>query len=181
MAKFDYSTEIDGIYEEIIFEGGQDHSAFIHYRNDIMARIALAKNYKEFNTTVEQILKVSLHDKRYEKFRLAYIQERKKEFLERNEQKKGFKSVEPKVIKGSMKDVLNEFNGSPKNDYIVTKLTEMVRDDYFDKGSIVIKGFFTFFSIELLGTDKKTSLYNTYNDLVNGGVISKLLETTPRA
>jgi hypothetical protein len=80
-----------------------------------------------------------------------------------------------------MKDVLNKFNGSPKNDYIVTKLTEMVRDDYFDKGSIVIKGFFTFFSIELLGTDKKTSLYNTYNDLVNGGVISKLLKTTPRA
>jgi len=181
MAKFNYSTEIDGIYEEIIFEGGKDHSAFIHYRNDIMARIALAKNYKEFNTTVEQILKVNLHDKRYSKFRLAYIQERKKEFLERNEQKKGFKPFEPKVIKSSMEEILNQLKEYPKNTAIVTKLSELVRDDYFDRGSIKEKGFFTFFSIELLGTDKKTSLYNTYNELVNGGVISKLLKTTPRA
>ena len=93
MAKFDYSTEIDGIYEEIIFEGGKDHSNFILYANDVIARIAMARNYKEFKTIVKQILKVNLHDKRYSKFRLGYIQEREKEFLERNEQKKGFKPL----------------------------------------------------------------------------------------
>ena len=169
MAKFDYSTEIDGIYEEIIFEGGKDHSNFILYANDVMARIAMARNYKEFKTIVKQILKVNLHDKRYSKFRLGYIQEREKEFLERNEQKKGFKPFEPKVIKSSMEEILNQLKEYPKNTAIVTKLSELVRDNYFDRRTIKEKGFFTFFSIALFGESRKASLYNTYRESLKSG------------
>ena len=93
----------------------------------------------------------------------------------RQKQTKKFNPIEPKVIKGSMKGVLSQLKEYPKNEAIVLKLTEMVRDDYFDRGSIKVKGFFTFFSIELLGPDKKTSLYNAYRDLLKEGR-PKLLE-----
>ena len=68
-----------------------------------------------------------------------------------------------------MKGVLDQLKEYSKNEAIVLKLTEMVRDDYFDRGSIKVKGFFTFFSIELFGESRKASLYNTYRELLKSG------------
>ena len=175
MAKFIQPIEIDGVKEDLGFERGEDHAMFVYYTNDVQSMISTVKNYADFIAKAKRILRVKLHDDRLEKWRLSYIQRIEKDYLKEKERKKGFKPVEPKVIKDSMKGVLDQLKEYSKNEAIVLKLTEMVRDDYFDRGSIKVKGFFTFFSIELFGPDKKTSLYNAYRDLIKGGR-PKLLE-----
>ena len=175
MTTFIQPIEIDGVKEDLSFEHGGDYSSFIHYKYDVQSMISTAKNYVDFIAKAKRILRVKIHDDRFDKWRLSYIQRIEKDYLKEKERKKGFKSVEPKVIKDSMKGVLDQLKEYSKNEAIVLKLTEMVRDDYFDRGSIKVKGFFTFFSIELLGPDKKTSLYNAYRDLLKEGR-PKLLE-----
>ena len=175
MAKFIQPIEIDGVKEDLGFEHGGDYSSFIHYKYDVQSMISTAKNYVDFIAKAKRILRVKIHDDRFDKWRLSYIQRIEKDYLKEKERKRGFKSIEPKVIKDSIKGVLDQLKEYSKNEAIVLKLTEMVRDDYFDRGSIKVKGFFTFFSIELLGHDKKTSLYNAYRDLLKEGR-PKLLE-----
>ena len=169
MVTFIQPIEIDGVKEDLGFERGKDYAMFVYYTNDVQSIISTAKNYADFIAKAKRILRVKLHDDRLEKWRLSYIQRIEKDYLKEKERKKGFKPIEPKVIKGSMKGVLSQLKEYPINEAIVLKLTEMVRDDYFDRGSIKVKGFFTFFSIELFGPDKKTSLYNAYRDLLKEG------------
>ena len=164
-----HPIEIDGVKEDLGFERGEDHAMFVYYTNDVQSMISTVKNYADFIAKAKRILRVKLHDDRLEKWRLSYIQRIEKDYLKEKERKKGFKSIEPKVIKDSIKGVLDQLKEYSKNEAIVLKLTEMVRDDYFDRGSIKVKGFFTFFSIQLLGPDKKTSLYNAYRDLLKEG------------
>jgi hypothetical protein len=167
--------EIDGVKEDLIFEGGEDYSYFNGFVQTCMFELFHVKTYNQFIYRAKRIDKVILHDERHRKWRTHFLKQQEAKFLDRNKQKKGFNPIEPKVIKGSMKGVLSQLKEYPINEAIVLKLTEMVRDDYFDRGSIKVKGFFTFFSIELFGPDKKTSLYNAYRDLLKEGR-PKLLE-----
>ena len=175
MSRAKVPIEIDGIKEDLIFEGGEDYSYFNGFVQTCMFELFHVKTYNQFLYRAKKIDKVILHDERHRKWRTHFLKQQEAKFLDRNKQKKGFKPIEPKVIKGSMKGVLSQLKEYPINEAIVLKLTEMVRDDYFDRGSIKVKGFFTFFSIELFGPDKKTSLYNAYRDLLKEGR-PKLLE-----
>lgn len=175
MSRAKIPIEIDGVKEDLIFEGGEDYSYFNGFVQTCTFELFHVKTYNQFIYRAKRIDKVILHDERHRKWRTHFLKQQEAKFLDRNKQKKGFKPIEPKVIKGSMKGVLSQLKEYPINEAIVLKLTEMVRDDYFDRGSIKVKGFFTFFSIELLGPDKKTSLYNAYRDLLKEGR-PKLLE-----
>ena len=169
MATHIHPIEIDGVKEDLGFERGEDHAMFVNYTNDVQSMISTAKNYADFIAKAKRILRVKLHDDRLEKWRLSFIQRIEKDYLKEKERKKGFKPIEPKVIKSSMEEILNKLKEYPKNTAIVTKLSELVRDNYFDRGLIKEKGFFTFFSIELFGESRKASLYNTYRELLKSG------------
>ena len=175
MSRAKIPIEIDGVKEDLIFEGGEDYSYFNGFVQTCTFELFHVKTYNQFIYRAKRIDKVILHDERHRKWRTHFLKQQEAKFLDRNKQKKGFNPIEPKVIKGSMKGVLDQLKEYSKNEAIVLKLTEMVRDDYFDRGSIKVKGFFTFFSIELFGPDKKTSLYNAYRDLLKEGR-PKLLE-----
>ena len=175
MSRAKVPIEIDGIKEDLIFEGGEDYSYFNGFVQTCMFELFHVKTYNQFLYRAKKIDKVILHDERHRKWRTHFLKQQESKFLDRNKQKKGFNPIKPKVIKGSMKGVLSQLKEYPINEAIVLKLTEMVRDDYFDRGSIKVKGFFTFFSIELFGPNKKTSLYNAYRDLLKEGR-PKLLE-----
>ena len=175
MSRAKIPIEIDGVKEDLIFEGGEDYSYFNGFVQTCTFELFHVKTYNQFLYRAKKIDKVILHDERHRKWRTHFLKQQEAKFLDRNKQKKGFNPIEPKVIKGSMKGVLDQLKEYSKNEAIVLKLTEMVRDDYFDRGSIKVKGFFTFFSIELFGPDKKTSLYNAYRDLLKEGR-PKLLE-----
>ena len=76
-----------------------------------------------------------------------------------------------------MKDILNELKNESTTGGIVSELYSMVnKKNYFDRESINVKGFFTFFSIELLGEEKKRTLYDYYISFLNKGKNPRLLE-----
>lgn len=175
MEKHIHPIEINDVKEDLIFEIGDDYLDFFEMMNFVKSQLFEITDHNEFLEKARWIYEQEEPDERYKKWKFSFFQMQERKLLERKKSKKGFKPVEPKVIKDSMKGVLDQLKEYSKNEAIVLKLTEMVRDDYFDRGSIKVKGFFTFFSIQLLGPDKKTSLYNAYRDLLKEGR-PKLLE-----
>jgi len=161
--------EIDGVKEDLIFEAGEDHDMFFGFVQTCMFELFHVKTYNQFLFRAKRIDRVIVHDERLRKWRNYFLKKQEAKFLDRNKRKKGFKSVKPKVLIGSIEEVITLLNECSTNDAIIFKLKELVRDNYFDRGSIKEKGFFTFFSIALFGESRKASLYNSYRELLKSG------------
>jgi hypothetical protein len=164
-----HQIEIDDVKEDLIFEVGDDYLDFFEYMNFVKSQLFEITDYNEFLEKAKWLYEQEESDERYKKWRFSFFQMQERKLLERRKSKKGFKPVKPKVLIGSIEEVIKLLNECSKNNEIIFKLKELVRDNYFDRRTIKEKGFFTFFSIALFGESRKASLYNTYRELLKSG------------
>ena len=191
MKYFQYPIEINGIRELLIFEDGIQHNLFRNYISHFRSAFLDVTTVDGFLVSISKIKKLEIpdvSDDRFIKWRDFFLKKKEKEILEKEERlkkkkerKRGYIPKCPTILESddhlSMKDILNELKNESTTGGIVSELYNMVnKKNYFDRGSINVKGFFTFFSIELLGEEKKRTLYDYYISFLNKGKNPRLLD-----
>ena len=191
MKYFQYAIEINGIRELLIFEDGIQHNLFRTYISHCRSAFLDVTTIHGFLFNMTRIKKLEIpdvSDDRFVKWRDFFLQKKEKEIKEEEERlkknkerKRGYIPKCPTILESAdhltMKDILNELKNESTTGGIVSELYNMVnKKNYFDRESINVKGFFTFFSIELLGEEKKRTLYDYYISFLNKGKNPRLLD-----
>ena len=163
------AISIDGNEDFLIFKAGKDWKVFDFYQKSVISYLENIKDMDDFQQRGRELMKVQLSDVRYEKWRLSHLQELEYDFLIEKEIQNGFVSADPKLLKGTVKEIQSKLQKCRSTTEILFALKVLLDEGYFKISKSEGKSFLTFFSQALFGTHRKTVLYHAYTELLEKG------------